>query len=304
MTVSASVGTGGASALTELERGSDAEVLLVYDRLREEERLLLTAFEALGAAVEVVYAPHLTFDFAALEQRPRVVLQRCVSQSRGLALTRCFEATGAKVVNDAAVSQLCADKLATSAALARAGVPTPRTAVALGRDKALELCESFGYPLVIKPLVGSWGRLLAKVEGRAAAEAILEHKEVLGGAAHQVHYLQEFVRKPGRDLRAFVIGDAVIGAIYRSSEHWITNTARGAVATACPLHPELVELSLAAARAVGGGMLAVDLLESERGLLVTEVNHTMEFRNSIATTGVNIPALMAEFVLAQRQLVA
>jgi [lysine-biosynthesis-protein LysW]--L-2-aminoadipate ligase len=181
----------------------------------------------------------------------------------------------------------------------RAGVPTPRTGVAFDTESVLKLCEAFGYPVVMKPVVGSWGRMVSKLSDRDAVEAILEHKEVLGGPAHKVFYVQEYVKKPGRDIRAFVVGNDVIAAIYRTSEHWITNTARGAVATNCPLDDELVELSLRAAEAVGGGVLAVDLLESERGLLVNEVNHTMEFRNSVSTTGVDIPAKVVRYAAEQ-----
>lgn len=145
---------------------------------------------------------------------------------------------------------------------------------------------------------------MARARDEAELDALLEHKEVLGGPEHKVHYLQEFVEKPGRDIRLFVVGTGVICAIYRTSANWITNTARGAVASNCPLTDELVHLGRAAAEAVGGGIVAVDVLESERGLLVVEVNHTMEFRNSIATTGVDIPAHIAEYAAAQLELVA
>ena len=141
--------------------------------------------------------------------------------------------------------------------------------------------------------------MVSRLNDRDALEAVLEHKEVLGGPQHKVFYLQEFVHKPGRDIRAFVVGGEVVAAIYRTSEHWVTNTARGAVATNCPLYGELVQTALAAAQAVGGGVVAVDLLESERGLLVNEVNHTMEFRNSVSTTGVDIPAKVVQYALAQ-----
>ena len=131
----------------------------------------------------------------------------------------------------------------------------------------------------------------------SAAEALLEHKVTLGSFHHGAFYLQEFVAKPGRDIRSFVVGDETICAIYRSSDHWITNTARGGTATNCPVTDEIDQLSLAASRAVGGGVVAIDLLESERGLLVNEVNYTMEFRNSIETTGVDIPARIVDHVL-------
>lgn len=280
------------------------EVVMVYDRLRTEERMLLAAFAREGLPVRAEYAPDLTLDLSEDGPERAVVLGRCVSQTRGLALARVFEARGWVAVNRAAVIATCGDKLATSAALGAAGVPTPRTGVALTAEAALRLCERFGYPVVLKPLVGSWGRLVAKVENPSQAEALLEHKEVLGGPAHKVHYVQEYVEKPGRDIRAFVVGGEVVAAIYRSSRHWITNTARGGAASRCPLYDDLVETTLAAAAAVGGGVLAVDLVESERGLLVIEVNHTMEFRNSVDTTGVDIPGLVARHAAGQRELLA
>lgn len=263
--------------------------------------MLFEAFERLDVPFEQVYAPQVVADFSDLKNRTffEVVLGRCVSQTRGLALSRLFGALGAVVINRPEVIETCGDKLATNAALTRAGVPTPRTGVAFTGEGVLEICERFGYPVVMKPVVGSWGRMVSKLNDRDAVEAVLEHKETLGGPQHKVFYLQEFVRKPGRDIRVFVVGDEPVAAIYRSSEHWITNTARGAVATNCPLYPELSEISRRAAEAVGGGVLAIDLLESERGLLVVEVNHTMEFRNSVVTTRVDIPALVVRYAAAQ-----
>jgi [lysine-biosynthesis-protein LysW]--L-2-aminoadipate ligase len=165
-------------------------------------------------------------------------------------------------------------------------------------ESALRAIETLGYPVVLKPAIGSWGRLLAKISDRDAAEALLEHKETLGSYQHAIFYIQEYVDKPARDIRSFVVGDETIGAIYRESDHWITNTARGGRARNCPITPELDQLSLAAARAVGGGVLAIDILEHADGLLVSEVNYTMEFRNSIETTGVDIPGRIVDFVVA------
>lgn len=281
-------------------------IALVYDRLRAEERLLFEAFERIGVAVESVYAPSLAVDLAHEFDAADVVLMRCVSQTRGAALARVYEAAGATVINSPRVIDTCGDKLATSVALVRAGVPTPRTGVAFDRDGAYRLAESLGYPVVVKPVVGSWGRMVARLSDRDALEAVLEHKEALGGPQHRILYLQEHVRKPGRDIRAFVrsdptLGDDVIAAIYRHSDHWITNTARGGKATNCEVTPELRTVVAAAARAVGGGAVAVDLVEAEEGLQVVEVNHTMEFRNSIETTGVDIPARIARYALEVAQ---
>jgi [lysine-biosynthesis-protein LysW]--L-2-aminoadipate ligase len=193
----------------------------------------------------------------------------------------------------------CGDKVATNAALAQAGLPAPRTLVAFTPESALRAVEELGYPVVIKPPVGSWGRMVARINDRDAAEAILEHKAQLGSSADSVFYIQEHVDKPGRDIRSFVIGDETICAIYRHSEHWITNTARGGRTSNCPVTAEIDRLSRGAAGAVGGGVVAVDLMERSDGrLLIGEVNHTMEFRNSIDVTGVDIPGRIAEHVLA------
>jgi [lysine-biosynthesis-protein LysW]--L-2-aminoadipate ligase len=275
-------------------------IAIVYDRLRTEEQLLFAAFEELGIPVNGIYAPHLSIDLDRLDRLGpySVVIGRCLSQARGLALARVFEAAGSLVLNGSAVIETCGDKLATNAAFTAAGVPAPRTGVAFTADAVLELCRSFGYPVVMKPVTGSWGRMVTRLSDEDAVHAVIEHREVLGGPGHRIYYVQEYVEKGGRDIRAFVIGDEVICAIHRTSEHWITNTARGAAATNCPVTAELEQVVLAAARAVGGGMLAVDVIESARGLLVVEVNHTMEFRNSIPVTGVDIPGRIARHAAA------
>jgi [lysine-biosynthesis-protein LysW]--L-2-aminoadipate ligase len=156
-----------------------------------------------------------------------------------------------------------------------------------------------GYPVVLKPSIGSWGRLLAKINDRDSAEAVLEHKIILGSYHHSVFYIQKYINKKGRDIRSFVIGNRCIAAIYRTSEHWITNTARGGKASNCPVTEEIAKISVSAARAVGGGIVAIDLFETENGLIVNEVNYTMEFKNSITPTGVNIPACIVDYVIEE-----
>jgi [lysine-biosynthesis-protein LysW]--L-2-aminoadipate ligase len=178
-------------------------------------------------------------------------------------------------------------------------VAQPRTKVAFTAEAALEAIEELGYPVVLKPVVGSWGRLLSKVNDRDAAEAILEHKETLGSYQHSVFYIQEYIQKPGRDIRAMVVGDETVCAIYRTSAHWITNTARGGQGELCPVTPELHSICQAAAKAVGGGVLAIDIFEDpHRGFLVNEVNHTMEFHGLAPTTHVDVASMIVDYTLA------
>jgi [lysine-biosynthesis-protein LysW]--L-2-aminoadipate ligase len=277
--------------------GSIAPVAVVVSRVRMEEKLILGALERRGIAYVQLDERDIAMALEVGEVSYSAVLNRSISNTRSLYVTHLFEARGIPVVNRSAVVETCGDKILTSLALVKAGIPTPRTTVALTPDAALKALDEFGYPAVLKPVTGSWGRLLAKVNDREAAEAILEHKEVLGSPAHQVIYIQEFIDKPGRDLRVNVMGDRVVNAIYRNSRHWITNTARGAVATPCELTPELVDLSLRAAQAVGGGVLAVDLLERPDGsLVVTEINHTMEFYRTVMATGVDVADALVQYV--------
>jgi len=270
---------------------------VLMSRVRVEEKLLLEQLERRGVRIIRFDDRKFTLDLHKPWEECDVVLERCINHLRALYTLRVLNDWGIPTVNTYEVASTCGDKLLTSSALAQAGVPIPRTILAYDHDSALAAIEEIGYPVVMKPAIGSWGRLLSRINDRDAAEAILEHKTTLGSFHHGAFYIQEYVNKPGRDIRSFVVGDETICAIYRDSPHWITNTARGGVASNCPVTPEINELSLRAARAVGGGVVAIDLLESENGILVNEVNYTMEFRNSIDTTGVNIPARIVDYVI-------
>jgi [lysine-biosynthesis-protein LysW]--L-2-aminoadipate ligase len=273
---------------------------LLYARIRVEEKMIVKELKKRGVNYDLIDVRKTSFDIHDKDwQRYDVILERCVSHSQALTALRILGNWGIPCVNSATVAEVCGDKLLTSLALVRAGVPTPRVKIAFTPNAALQAIEELGYPAVLKPATGSWGRLMARINDRDAAEAILEHKATLGGPHHSIFYIQEYVEKGGRDLRTFVVGDETICAISRTSEHWITNTARGGRAAACPVTAEIDEISRAAARAVGGGVVAVDLFETpEGGLTVNEVNYTMEFRNSVKPTGVNIPGKIVDYTLA------
>ena len=269
----------------------------LHSLIRPEEKLLLREFERRdGVEIVLLDDRKLVFDLRA---RPAVdvVLERCINHSRAMHALRLLEGVGIPCVNRYEVARRCGDKILTAVALEEHGVAQPPLRVAFTEASALRAIEELGYPVVLKPAVGSWGRLLSKVNDREAAETILEHKTILGSYHHSIFFIQKYVEKKGRDIRSFVVGEECIAAIYRTSDHWITNTARGARASGCPVSAEIADLSLRAARAAGGGVLAIDLFETEQGLLVNEINYTMEFRNSIDTTGVDIPAKMVDYVL-------
>ncbi|MFQ3633169.1 lysine biosynthesis protein LysX [Roseiflexus sp.] len=273
---------------------------VLCSRIRVEEKLLFAELERRGIAYERIDDDDVIFDLNEGRYEYDVVLERSIHHSRALYALKVFNDAGVPTVNTASVADICGDKFKTTQALILAGVPTPRTRMAFTPESALRAIEDLGYPVVLKPAIGSWGRLIAKVNDREAAEALLEHKQILGSYHHSIFYIQEYIPKPhNRDIRAFVVGDECICAIYRTSEHWITNTARGGHASVCPVTPGLADLCVSAAYAVGGGVVAIDVLEAPDGrLLVNEVNYTMEFRNSIAPTGVDIPARIIDYTLS------
>ena len=272
---------------------------VLCSRVRIEEKALFASLRERGVEPARIDSRKVTLEPGGSEPLGYdAVLVRCLSHTRAYYLTRWLHNLGVPCISSHHTEAVCGDKVLTQFALEEARIPTPRTRVAFDTESALEAIEDMGYPVVLKPALGSWGRLLAKVNDRDAAEALLEHKATLGGYSHRTFYIQQYVRKPGCDIRTMVVGEEVAYAIYRWSSHWITNTARGGEARPCPLTPEIVDLSLAAAKAVGGGVVAVDLLESVDGrLMVNEVNHTPEFHGAMQATDVDIAGKIIDYVL-------
>jgi [lysine-biosynthesis-protein LysW]--L-2-aminoadipate ligase len=288
---------------------------VIITHVRPEEKLLIGAFQARGVEPDIIADSTINIDITAGSEQLApsgipwrdydVIVERSVSTSRGLYTLAILESWGVNAINNYQTASTCADKVLTTIALTRAGVAQPVVRVAFDPDSTIQAIENLGYPAVLKPVTGSWGRLLAKVNDQESAEAIIEHRQTLGDYNHHIYYVQEYIAKPGRDIRAFVVGNRTICAIYRDSPHWITNTARGGKASNCPVTPELDDICQRAAQAVGGGVVAIDVLEdSDRGFLVNEVNHTMEFRNSSAPTGVDIAAEVVSFALQSTEVTA
>ncbi len=273
---------------------------ITFDRLRWEEKALSDAAESAGLESSLVDAKGLVFDLA--KERPEfgdAVLQRCISHYRSSLLTQALEGAGLNVINASAVAETCSNKLATSIALAKAGIPTPRTLLALTSEGAEEAAEKLGFPLVMKPFTGSWGRMVTVVRDRATLQSLIEFKEELANPQEQhMYYMQEYIRRPPRDVRAIVAGDSIVACVHRVAPRgeWRTNVARGAVSKAFKPDGELKEIILRAAKAVGGGILGVDAMEPDSGYMVHEVNNTVEFKGAQSAVDTDIPAQLIRYV--------
>jgi [lysine-biosynthesis-protein LysW]---L-2-aminoadipate ligase len=268
-----------------------------YTIVRPEEKGILAAAESRGLEVVRIDDAEVTFGLDRPDVEADVVLNRSVSHTRGLYATHCFAHYGIPTVNAPDVTERAGDKVLASLRLAERGVPTPKTVVALSPEAALKALARVGYPAVLKPAIGSWGRLMAKVGSPEEAEQILEHKSALPSPIHSIFYVQEFVPKPDRDLRVLVVGSEALAGMYRRSSDWRTNAARGGTTAPLPLTPELRELAVRAAEAMGGGVLAVDLMETADGLVVHEVNPTPEFKALAATTGADVAGAIVDYAV-------
>ena len=276
-----------------------ADVTVLYDAVRWEEKALLDAGRKKGIEIRMTDCKGIHLDLDGDIGGYGTVLQRCVSYYRNVHSTAALEGMGISVINPLNTGIFAGNKLYTHMLLKKAGVATPMASVAFSRDAALESLEKNGYPKVIKPTVGSWGRMISKLNGRDAAEGIIEGREAMY-PIYQIHYLEEFVKRPPRDIRVIMVGDAAVAAIYRYSGdgNWKTNMALGGRAEKCDVTGELEEICIKAKNAVQGQIVGVDLMESEeRGFVVHEVNNTTEYKNTVRVCEVDIPSLMIDYAL-------
>jgi len=276
---------------------------LVSDRIRWDEKALIRAASNAGVNLKIVDPKTIFLNVSDPDKLRNlfgeVAIDRCVSYFRGLHIAAILEKADLKVINPFHVSLICGNKVFTTLALINANVPVPRTLVAFTKEGVLKALDEIGFPAVIKPVVGSWGRLIALIKDRDSAQAIIESREQIRNALLQIYYIQEYVERPPRDIRVLVIGDEAVAASYRYSpkDDWRTNVARGGISKPCRLTEELKNIALKAAEAVGRGVLAVDCMESSMGILVHEVNSTVEFRGLYSATGIDIPGKIMKYVV-------
>lgn len=279
-----------------------SKLRIVFDRVRAEEKMLEEKAIELGHDTKMIDAKitqvnteskKSDFDFGD------VVLERCVSYFRGLYFTACLEFLGVPVINRYEVASNCGNKMVTSLLLKKHNVPTPKTYFSFSSEAALDNLEKTGYPMVIKPVIGSWGRGVMPLKDKDTADAIIEVRELSDGPLDRIYYLQEMVKRPPRDIRVIAVGDQAIAAMYRtSSGSFKTNIALGAEPIACEITKELEDVCIKASKAVGGGILGVDLMEDESlGLVVHEINNTVEFKGLAKVAKKNIPKEMIDFTV-------
>ena len=283
------------------EGKTSSSLTLLYDTIRWEEKAIYEAAKKKGIEIKKINCKDLILNLNTLhsEFNNQIIIQRCVSYFKSLHSTAALEGLGAKVINPLNTAIVCGNKLFTHMLIQKKGIRTPKVITAFSSESALSALDDFGYPAIIKPTIGSWGRLIALLRDKEAAKAVFEDREHMF-PLYQVYYLEEFVSRPPRDIRAIVVGNDVVAAIYRYSEkdEWKTNMALGGRAENCPITDELEDICIKSSQAVGGKIVGVDLMESSKdGLLVHEVNNTTEFKNTVRITGINIQDVIVDYSL-------
>lgn len=281
------------------ERKNTTSLILLYDNIRWEEKAIYESARKRGIDITNVDCKDLILELDGPSYSNKTIIQRCVSYFKSLHSTAALEGLGASVINPLNTSIVCGNKLFTHMKLKNAGIKTPKVITTFSYEAALSALDIFGYPTIIKPTIGSWGRLIALLKDKDAAKAVIEDRQHMF-PLYQIYYFEEFVDRPPRDIRAIVIGDTVVAAIYRYSENseWKTNMALGGRAESCPITKELEDICIKSTQAVDGKIVGVDLMESSRdGLLVHEVNNTTEFKNTVRVTGIPIQDLIVDYSL-------
>jgi [lysine-biosynthesis-protein LysW]--L-2-aminoadipate ligase len=280
-----------------------ARIGIVYEILRWEEKALIETashydLEIKPIHIHSVYIP-IGFDKPSYLDID-IVVQRCISHVVALNSTIALESLGIKVINNSISTAIAMNKLWTLKILSGNGIPIPRTYITLDYGSSIEVAKIIGYPFVLKPVEGSWGRLIALVRDEEELRTLIEHRNYIQNPIYKINMIQQYIKKPNRDIRIFTIGNQVVAAIYRVSNHWITNTARGGVATPAKIDNELEDLAIRTAKAIGGEVLGIDVFEDpEKGYIVNEVNAVPEFKNTVIVTGVPIHKLIIEYVKDQ-----
>ncbi|MFH0896942.1 MAG: RimK family alpha-L-glutamate ligase [Candidatus Bathyarchaeota archaeon] len=210
-----------------------------------------------------------------------------------LDLLHRLEKLGIVVVNQPSAIEKAVDKFYALALLDEEGVNVPRTVVTESPRRALRAFKELGEDVVVKPIFGSRGMGVTRITDFEVARRIFRSLAFL----HNVLYIQEFIPHGNRDIRAFVVGDRVVAAMYRVSENWRTNVSQGAKAVAFKPPAELEELAVKASRILGCEISGVDIMEGSAGYIINEINSQPGFRGLQSTTKVDIAGKIVDHVV-------
>jgi len=280
---------------------------ILINRITWEVKQLIAEFEKNQIKYELLNNQKVYYKLSRekdLKSNFDLILERSLSYLRGLYSCAILETKGYKVINNYECLTISGNKLLTSLKLIEKNIPTPETYIAFKDNSAINAIDgSIGYPVILKPIIGSWGRLIAKIEDYNSATANLQAREIMGNVYQKIYYLQEYIvdtnSKNPTDFRVFVIGDKCVAVMGRFSpdKDFRSNIAVGGTAKPVELTPELEKLSIQASRAINGEIIGVDLMFKKGNLNVIEINGTPQFKGIVSATKINIASEIVEYIM-------
>jgi [lysine-biosynthesis-protein LysW]--L-2-aminoadipate ligase len=275
---------------------------ILCSRVRIEEKLIFASLRKRKARFISIDPRNLFLNWEKdLNDKIKLIFNREISQTRAELILEYLNKKGIQTVNSSQSTRICNNKALCTWELQKNHIPVLKTIVAFSIEEAVIKAKRLGYPVVAKPIIGSWGRLLAKIDNQETLESILEHKEALNSPYHSIFYLQPYVDKPGRDIRVLMINKEPVAAMYRQSSHWITNTAKGATPKKLKLNPELINLTKKVAEILDVEIAGIDIIETDSDYKVLEVNSTVEFHGLQSVSSINIADEIVDYLVLKEK---
>jgi [lysine-biosynthesis-protein LysW]--L-2-aminoadipate ligase len=282
---------------------------IIYNQVSWEIKQLISEMEKNQIKYKLINNQNVYFKLSKekdIDENYDIILERSLSYLRGLYSCAILELKGYKVINNYECLSLSGNKLLTTLQLIDHNIPTPETCIAFKEESALNAIEDvINYPAILKPIIGSWGRLIAKLDDYNSARSNLECRETLGDIIQKIYYLQKYIHtndsnlEDPTDMRIFIVGDKAIAAMgrYHSKNDFRSNIAIGGTAKPIEITSELEKLSLEASKAVKGEIVGVDIMNDQGKLKVIEVNGTPQFQGVATATKINVAAEIIDYIL-------
>ena len=282
---------------------------IIFNRITWEIKQLINEMEKNQVNYELINNQKIYYNLTKekdLDDNFNVILERSLSYLRGLYSCAILESKGYKVINNFECLNLSGNKLLTNLKLLEKNIPTPETCIAFKKESALDAIEEkIKYPAVLKPIIGSWGRLVAKLDNYNSVIANLEAREIMGNILQKIYYIQKYIPteennlKTPTDLRIFVVGDKCVAAMgrFHPKKDFRSNIAVGGTANPIEITNELKKLSLEASEAIKGEIVGVDIMNDQGKLKVIEVNGTPQFKGVATATNINIASEIINYLV-------
>ncbi|KPV47190.1 MULTISPECIES: RimK family alpha-L-glutamate ligase [Acidiplasma] len=260
-------------------------ISIIYDYINWEEKQIIKKLQEENIEYNIINAKDEPLNITGKNSKiGDVAFIRCVSHRRSLYYSAILENQGIRTINSFNIFNITGNKIITSAYLYKNNIPTPESTVSFSKDAAIGVCNSYGYPVVFKPASGSWGRMVSLIKNDNMAETIFSMNDMVNESG--VYYIQRYVERPPRDIRAILINHDISAAVYRySNDGWKTNLYLGGKVEKAALSDYDREIIIKASEIFDAGVIGIDAMESPDGIKIHEINGRVEFKGASRVYG-------------------